>query len=271
MNNLQQILHNVGLIPGRKIGKYHRCGTIKSPRSLNGWYIPNEYGVIYGDWANSDKNGFVSYNGSTPTRNEWDKIKLERMRIEKEIDLFKMEEIRASYAKMDKLTIKTPYMGKKQINICGDVKQNGNGFAVGMYNEWNELMGYQTIYDNWKHTEEGSKVSGHFFPLCEHKGAELVILAEGYATACSIFMALNEYWDARNFSILCCFGAGNIDKVSEALFNINIIAIKDNDIAGIKVKTKGFTVGDGDANDVHCAYGIDELTKRIINGLEGLK
>jgi hypothetical protein len=251
-----------------------RCATVQKPKKINGWFSIDKNVVNYGDWAGDIQNGYFFTNDKKiMTRYDHKLIKLMRERAHLQ-DLIERKAIVQN--KFNNIPIfnnkKHAYLLKKHAYFRDDFKIIKDMLIIPVYNEHGTLHGYQCIAeDGNKKFGTGTIAKGGMYQLYPAKQSDFVILCEGYATASSIHLALNEYFDARAYSVICCFSAGNIDAVRDVINHKRVFAIKDNDEAGLKVKTNGFTVSDEigeDANDVHVKYGLDILTERIVSKMK---
>jgi P4 family phage/plasmid primase-like protien len=162
--------------------------------------------------------------------------------------------------------------------------------VVPAYDE-NGLVGLQYISEKGsKWFSEGIKIDGAIAPLKRFRESQVVYVAEGYATACSLQMA-------TSWPVVCCFTAGNIAKALKTISKINpdcwVVICGDNDkineqtgyrpgrhyatLAQLKHKrsTVIFPYADeekiGDFNDLHAEIGTDALSEKIFVDLEKIK
>lgn len=104
-----------------------------------------------------------------------------------------------------------------------------NPLIVPLYFSDNNIVSLQYIYqDGSKRFLKGGRKRGYYFPIGSLK--HHILLAEGYATACSIFLATGEL-------TICCFDAGNLKPVAEKFRKFHptmeIIICADNDSVGL--------------------------------------
>lgn len=100
---------------------------------------------------------------------------------------------------------------------------------VPLYSSDNNIVSLQYIYpDGRKRFLKGGRKRGCYFPIGNLN--QRILLAEGYATACSIFLATGEL-------TICCFDAGNLKPVAEKFRTFypttEIIICADNDSVGL--------------------------------------
>lgn len=292
----------------KKIGNKmpNRCATVHNPHKRNGWFIIHNESVSYGDWSNNIDRGWF-WIDEFHKKSEWEQIKLmdeEAQKLYKEELLYKhrkIEEQRQAQKMIDKEDIKMrilevngvyhicktitelhPYLKNKKVKNQVDFRlDQQNRLVIPMYNIDCILCGYQYIDDKGnKKFKSGSICKGSFYPLkpisCKIERLDTIFLCEGYATGASIYEALSKTY-RHHFGVLTCFSAGNIDAVANAIFNKwgrkCVIAIQDQDEAGTKIKTHGFTVGiqkGDDANDIANQFGLEMLSTIILEKMKYL-
>lgn len=261
--------------------KWNRCSTVHNPNKKNGWYVVNSFGVNYGDWNNCIEQGFF-WNDDFNQKTEIEKIKImeEQREIQKILEVEEKKarilEVNGTYHICKSITELHPYLVKKQCRNQIDFRlDNKNRLVIPMYNVDKVLCGYQYIdAEGKKMFKSGSICKGAFYPIkpsqLKIEDLDVIYLCEGYATADSIYQALNNEFTSFQYGVLACFSASNIDNVANALTDIyprfNIIAIQDQDEAGVSCKTNGFTVGitkGEDANDIFIKFGGETLARLI--------
>ncbi len=282
---IEDKLRALGFIIKRnlKIGK-NRVPTTSKPDKLNGWIYLNEEAVNYGSWDESIESGYMFLTDKfiKISSEESQKKREEYLRKQKEIEkqerIIALRNVRETFNKINQKCIEHPYLTKKNLKPSNRAKIDFQSrLVIPIYGILKDLMGYQYIDANGgKFYKTGSVLDGSFFPILKEgvklDHVELILLVEGYATGLSVFNALTNI----NSSVIVCFQANNVDKVAKIMLEYYpdrpVIAIKDNDKAGLLVKQWGFVVSDEgeDANDVHNKYGLEELTKRLMNHLKYL-
>lgn len=169
------------------------------------------------------------------------------------------------------------YLKRKKIDACGAIKQDKGALIIPMMDENGVLQSVQYIKkDGFKHYHKGGKVAGAHFAI--HGTTATVYVAEGYATAASVYMAtgatcyvaftahklLDVVMIARShYPASSIVIAGDDDAKNE----INIGKQKAKEIAqslGVIAKFPDMKGKKGsDFNDVHCAYGLDEVAEQL--------
>jgi phage/plasmid primase-like uncharacterized protein len=163
----------------------------------------------------------------------------------------------------------------------------GYEILVGMFDVENTFWGYQIIReDGQKQFDIGQRIDSVYCPLPGTTHTR-IYLCEGFATALSIYFALN-----REHPVYASFTASNLKKVAHALRikypKIPIIICADNDkwkphigntgvlaakdvettLDGISISIPDFTAVDEsthptDYNDLHLLAGFAEVRKQI--------
>ena len=157
-------------------------------------------------------------------------------------------------------------------NICVPL----NVLVIPLYSSDNNIVSLQYITQsgNKRFLKSGRK-QGCYFPIGSFK--RRILLAEGYATACSVFLATGEL-------TICCFDAGNLKPVAEKFRKFypttEIIICADNDSVGLSkaieagkaidavtvfpVFAHGFN-NFSDFNDLANSQGIAAVKQQISN------
>lgn len=199
---------------------------------------------------------------------------------EEEKNLAAKEKARAEYdAFKDTEIEKCPYVIKKKITHYGDVKKGANGeLIIPTLDELQEVCGYQIVNLSGKWFQKGQRMKGVYFPIGDIKNAEVIYMAEGYATACTIH-------DATGLPVVVSFNSGNITRCVDTVRRVfgykNIVIAADIDAKkageigarkaskhpGVQYILPKFGDDDlselSDFNDVHAVYGLDETKRQL--------
>lgn len=196
----------------------------------------------------------------------------------------------------------TAYLERKQIpKLYGckiDFNYHGPYLIVPAFAVDGVLWNFQSIYNaklsaGDKFFWPGARVKGLFHALSPLSNEKTIYLAEGFATAASIHLALNE-----SCSVVCCFNAGNLLPVALSLRekypNAPFIFCADDDAwvtrpngqkynPGLEAafaavaKTGGKVLSPRfrdlrdqptDFNDLHVREGLAEVTKQLSDAQE---
>lgn len=216
----------------------HRCGTIKHPRSSNGWYIPFEGGkaIKYGNWElgsdelwKDDKSEFDNSKFTAYTK----AIKEAQEKVYQEKAIQALEYIES--LKKDGFS---EYLKRKRIFPNGALFDSGC-IVIPCQDANGKIWSYQKIYNNGdkRFMAEGKiKDCYHLITSRNINKDEVVIVCEGFATGASIHQK-------TGFPVFVAFNAGNLKRVCDALGFRNIIIAADNDESGIgekKAKESGY-------------------------------
>lgn len=184
-------------------------------------------------------------------RKKW-REKAEKQRLQAEIDERKAQEAAAKRAertwKAKSVDRDCPYLQRKQVQNYG-CKINGKGnLLVPIFDISGKLWNMQEIHaDGFKPYLPGGRVNDCFYIIGEITAEnQIVCIAEGYATAASIF-------EATGYTTVVAFQSGNIDKVGIAIRskypNLQLVYCADDDSAtlnaGLKAANKAVAATGG--------------------------
>lgn len=261
----------------------NRVSTQQYPNQKNGWIYLKDKFVNFGSWSEDIESGYFFTQELSNESRARNVVKsdayIEQEKLEKEQKIQQLEDIRNKLAIL-KPIINHPYLEYKK--SLSDPKLRCDEYmnlVIPSYNIDKKIMGYQTISHNGdKFFRPGTILKGSFFPILENgiklEDANLILLAEGYSTASSIFQAMQLVMS--KCAVIVCFSVCNIDYVAKDFikhYNVPILTIKDNDSPGYMPVHIGFTVGNlgEDANDVHCKRGLEKLKEELIHNLRFIK
>lgn len=278
-------------------------GTIKSIKTdkFNGWYIGDDLGsgkrrITIEDWRTRDRRTLSE--GFTDSPEEAEALEASRKKYEEEKLRLQLSQKKDAARDVKKFTAmskewtgKSEYLTKKKILWSFgalQIQSNmvGTEVIIPLQDENGELWNYQSIQeDGFKTFQPGAKVDGLWFELTstsEKQDENIILLCEGYATACSVQMAVPH---AR---VICAFSSGNLALVAESMRKLHkyakIIICGDDDwkleenagrlaaeaaalvCAGTvclpvfpKVRGKTWT----DFNDLHCGYSLEVVRAQL--------
>jgi putative DNA primase/helicase len=233
MLQVQKALEAEGFYPDQIIadGKIHRFKKDSSDKGKSAWSICHQnhsdkgevfYVAIWGDWHNPDQE-FKFITSFTQTK--YDRKKIEDQ-LEKAEKARKIEQERAWLATSEECTKKweelstdlkeTEYSKRKKLSSLFGCKTQFDGHGRPIYvpvmDINGKIWGLQKIQDDGqKFFIPGTKKSGNFYVVGgDLKNEEIIYIAEGFATACSISMALGK-------PCVAAFDAGNLAPVAKVL------------------------------------------------------
>lgn len=191
----------------------NQCGAgdgfalIEKSRGLNYSDVLKETAAVLGLEAHSTI--------TAADRQKW-RERAEQQQRDAEADEHKAQQAAAARAKRiwDKPSEDRdcPYLVRKKVKNHG-CKVNGKGnLIVPLYDITGKLWNVQEIHaDGFKPYLKGGRVNGCFWVLGRiSEPTQIVCIAEGYATAASIF-------EATGYATVVAFQSGNIDKVGIAI------------------------------------------------------
>lgn len=241
---LQSQMQQLGIVPPTAFsidGQLHRFGERKTKQ--HGWYVLRWFRLdsgakvlsgAFGDWKLYQEQSFaVDFDLPPFSEEEKAKFKAEQNRIRRaQADERKARQTEAAERAgciWEKLPTEghSEYLQRKQVAPIG-VRYSRGSVVVPVCNiESGALVGLQFI------AEDGSKKfltgtakegAGHVLGLLE--GAKTAFIAEGYATAASVFMAMQR-------PVVVAFDAGNLSAVAKALRakypDLKMVIAADND------------------------------------------
>ncbi|MHA3104658.1 primase-helicase zinc-binding domain-containing protein [Acinetobacter sp. ANC 3791] len=184
-------------------------------------------------------------------RKKW-RDKVEQQRLQAELDERKAHDAAAKRAeriwKAKSVDRDCPYLQRKQVQNHG-CKINGKGnLLVPLFDIAGKIWNVQEIHaDGHKPYLTGGRVNDCFYILGEIRAEDqIVCIAEGYATAASIF-------EATGYTTVVAFQSGNVDKVGIAIRskypNLQLVYCADDDSAtkdaGLKAANKAVAATGG--------------------------
>lgn len=286
-------------------GKIHRFEIEKGDRKA-GYYAGHRnylrrtgeeyYHIIYGSWRTDDiPRHFSTLRGILTPEDR----KVQDAQIKKntrEIESVKKEghaiAAQECQEKWDKLSIdgESEYLKRKKITGIEGIRfDNFNGDAyVPIKDNKGKLWSLQKLprQGSFKPFHSGSTVSNGFFVLGSLNDDGRIFVAEGFATAASVYLGTSE-------NCVCAFSAGNLSSVSVQLRqlypNARIFICADDDSLADREDTEKINKGrvcaekaaskcygttlfprfknrgikDKDWNDLHIAEGVEEVTNQL--------
>jgi putative DNA primase/helicase len=238
----------------------------------------------YGSWKDGEKVTWSSRRAEYLTKDQRLDLQLRREEMRKQRD---DEEKRVHaetalecwdmYQKAEDANHLHPYLVKKQIKPMGVIKQIQDRLVIPML-ENGAMASLQFIQpDGFKPYKKGGKVKGCWFQIAG--SVERVYIVEGYATGASVAMATGA-------CVYVAFNAGNIYEVASYVVKAHpesqVVIAGDDDIYGatnigrskaedaaqaLRIICRFPTFHNGekltDFNDLHCAYGLEEVAAQL--------
>lgn len=218
-------------------GKLHRYRVAGDKAgSLNGWYVSHPAPVpagAFGSWKTGESHTWRESSAtlSDPAaraalQRQMQAMKAERAEEEKRVRA-------AARAKAAKLWMMAkpasgehPYLERKRVKAWG-LRQLNNMLLIPARDAAGQLHTLQFIgADGNKRFLTGGRIQGCYYAIGRVHGA--VLVAEGYATAASIF-------EASGHAVAVAFNAGNLEPVARAIRakfpKLHIVICADDDAA----------------------------------------
>jgi putative DNA primase/helicase len=227
----------------------------------------------FGDWRTGEKHSFSSKSNKEMSHQERAAYTERKKKLERAIAAErrkKAEEAvkKAAYLLDNLCNTPHPYIHSKQVNIASRTGVYKGAFIVPVYVN-QELSGAQLINGDGKKKRfvTGTLKAGGYFPIGDFSNPSRIIIAEGYATAMSLYMATGDpcvvAFDAYNLVAVAKY-------VRKAFPASTIILAADNDKSetGINKANEAATACSGivrlcpiqsDFNDLHVAQGLNAV------------
>ena len=235
-----QAMRAAGLEPHKPLdirddGRVHRYRvTGDKPGSANGWLIAHggpDPVVIFGSWKTGEQHTWRGASSRTLTVAEQADAqrRMQAMHQAREAERMAVQaEARAKAAALwssaRPATNGHPYLQRKQVPAIG-IRQLREQLLIPLRDAHGTLHSLQFIgADGSKKFLTGGRVAGCYFSIGRPRNA--LLLAEGYATAATVFAATGE-------ATAVAFNAGNLPTVARALRSkfprIKIVICADDD------------------------------------------
>jgi putative DNA primase/helicase len=207
--------------------------SVNGRRDRSAWYClySEPWAGAYGDWRADSKFTWSAVSRSTMSdadrktfQERMKKAKEERERIRKKAQDDAAKKAKTIWDKAIPTTAENAYLKQKGLKPYGDIKQYGKALVVPVRGLDGRLWSLQFI------RPDGSKrflTDGRIQGGCSWvKGEGRTLMAEGMATALSLYMA-------TGCNIVSCFNSGNMAPVVDALIKskpgIEVVVCSDND------------------------------------------
>ncbi len=259
-------------------------------RKRSGWYVAHTLRtddgreLVFGSWGNwrTGISGKLKYNAKGIDDAERERIRAQMARDREAAQQARLELAATAARRAVRIweglpdSGSSPYLTRKKARSYGLRFAKGGAVVVPVRAAGGDLVGLQFIdADGGKKFLTGTAKTGAFHWLHEPQGPDEVIqLAEGYATACSVLLATGH-------ATACAFDAGNLLPTAEAIRRLyphaTLVVCADDDHAtpGNPGRQKAqecaqrargsvcLPVFQGergtDFNDLHVAEGLDAV------------
>lgn len=259
--------------------------------------------AIFGNWREGVQHTVTSYDKSQSQSKEFRASEKQKAKeTQEKLEQEKQEKYKSCREKWTPFYFSLPangtvhdYLKNKKINSNFHSRVDSkNVLFVPAWNADGLFVGGQRIFldpttEKWeKRYTWGIEKAGSFCPFGDIKNAEFVYIAEGFATACSIYRAFEK---SKNIAVACVWDTSNLLPGAQAIRklnqNCNLVFAADRDInsdpkwhnIGEKkakfaanklsnsiVKTVKFDQGNdkwSDYNDLHQFEGLAEVIKQL--------
>lgn len=229
-----KIFEDFGLIEPASLvddGNIYRIGTIKKPRSKNGWYIAYPEGVIVGNWEYGDDSGFHRYDGVSDIDFRRFQLRAEQLKLDREIEREHKADEAASFVESCAQDGFSDYLKRKRAYPHG-ARFDGKTLIIPLQDAQGKIWSYQRINaDGSKFFMPGGRTQGCYFLIAGRNVSkdERVVVCEGFATGAAIHQE-------TGLPVIVAFNAANLKPVCDAVVFTNIVIAADNDASGVGEK-----------------------------------
>lgn len=226
-------------------GKIHRYAVAgDKQQEKTGWYIVFDDGIpagAFGNWRLSFKQNWhanigreLSYDERISCAMKWKeaaRLREEEQRRQHEMAAVAVNKILSEAAPASP---EHPYLTRKRVGSYG-LYQTGDGRLIMPICLDGKVVSAQYIDgDGKKQFHGGGEVKGGYFVIGTTPPQSVVYIAEGYATAASVY-------EATGHSAVVALNAGNLSAVATALreklpASCEIVIVADNDASGVGQK-----------------------------------
>lgn len=278
MNALLNAISAAGMTPPThiKTGMITRFSTSGKSNDKSGWVsiFADSKGAVFGDW----KTGEIHYwfEDGTSVVNDYEREEaIKKAKEERDFAYsnaaFNAQEL---YAKLPH-ALEHDYLTRKNVKSDAGLRLYDGKLVIPVYSVGDEIQSLQFIAtDGTKRFYSGGKMQGGYYTI--GKPTDVVLIAEGYATA----MTLHE---ATGQCVVVAFNAGNLKPVCDMVrtyWQGRVIVCADNDASGVGIE-KANKCGAGvevlhppiigeDFNDMAHRAGIDAVRDLVIGTKQNL-
>ena len=285
-HQLIDAIASLGLTPPSQVfldGQLHRFDGKKKGKK-SGWYVAFSDGVPagrFGDWSMDCEATFLADVGREITAVEMmaNTKRLAEAKKKRDEEKAKKHEaasitVEAIWSNCSAADDAHPYLQRKGITSNG-ARVTGDGrLAVPLYSADGEISSLQYIsHEGAKQYHTGGAVGGKFWQLGTMDESGPLFIAEGFATAATIYQATGR-------PCVVGYSASNLVPVTDVMRQLHgigqeIIIVADNDESGVGQKYADQASAKfgakvvippvlGDANDYAALNGIEELLALLL-------
>lgn len=200
-------------------GALHRFSTNGKRGDDAGWYAFHLDGIpsgAFGDWRAGiestwcDKSRDIMTVSERQNHDAWIKAAQQaRDEAKREEHAHAAAKAISDWNSAKPADTNHPYLAKKGIQANG-ARQSGDNLLVPIFIN-DAMASMQTISPGGdKRFAPGGQVAGGYYTIGSTDGAEMLLIAEGFATAASLY-------EATGIATICAFNAGNLPRVAEAM------------------------------------------------------
>ena len=264
-------------------GRINRCADIyASKRNDNGWYLYQQSGdvifAVFGSWSRGDGTQKWNSRGEFEAIPKAIRVEFDKLHRQAELERADGYEktAKSAHALWNRaLPVENhAYLTRKGVQAHG-IRVLGTNLLIPVRSLDGDLQSYQTIsLQGQKRFATGGKMSGGSFCIGETADADVIAVAEGYATAATIY-------ELTGWPVIVTFSAGSMKKLARRLrkkFAATLIFCGDNDESGAGQKASRdaaqaaygvMAIPDdiGDWNDYSALYGPLRAKEKLLQAL----
>jgi len=253
------------------VGKVTRFSTNGKRNDRSGWVhvFDDGKGAVFGCWRSGEQHQWHEKRDYVPDIHEQEAMRQQFEEAKRKA----IAERDAAYAIAAKEAqvlfdnavpvVSHDYLTNKGIRP-NMARVFGGKLIIPVYGSDGNLQSVQSIFsDGAKRFHSGGKMAGGHCWIGDPSESETLLIAEGFATADSLFQA-------TNLAVCIAFNAGNLKLVTQMIasqfIGKKIVICADNDTSGVginKAKECGVDIVlpsiDGDFNDMMSELGIDAV------------
>ena len=253
------------------VGKVTRFSTNGKRNDRSGWVhvFDDGKGAVFGCWRSGEQHQWFEKRDYVPDIHEQEAMRQQFEEAKRKA----IAERDAAYAVAAKEAqvlfdnavpvVSHDYLTNKGIRP-NMARVFGGKLIIPVYGSDKEIQSVQSIFsDGAKRFHSGGKMAGGHCWIGDPSQSETLLIAEGFATADSLFQA-------TKLAVCIAFNAGNLKPVTQMIasqyIGKKIVICADNDSSGVgisKAKECGVDIVlptiDGDFNDMMSEKGIDAV------------